>query len=149
MTSLARPLAEIERTHAELEAALADPEVLGDSRATPRRPSATPSSAEVVEVARALPRSVGDAEAAAELARESVGEDRELFRAEAEERRGRGRGAAERLQVLLLPKDPLDDKNVIVEIRAGAGGDEAGLFAGELYRMYTRYAESRGWKVER
>ncbi len=49
---------------------------------------------------------------------------------------------------MLLPRDPLDDKNVIMEIRAGTGGEEAGLFAGELYRMYTRYAESRRWKVE-
>ncbi len=54
----------------------------------------------------------------------------------------------EELRVMMLPKDPNDDKNVIVEIRAGAGGDEAGLFAGELYRMYTRYAEHQKWKVE-
>lgn len=54
----------------------------------------------------------------------------------------------ERLTILLLPKDPNDDKNIIMEIRAGAGGDEAALFAGDLFRMYTRYAESQGWKVE-
>jgi peptide chain release factor 1 len=54
----------------------------------------------------------------------------------------------QRLRVLLVPKDPRDDRNVILEIRAGAGGDEAGLFAADLFRMYTRYAEARGWKVE-
>jgi peptide chain release factor 1 len=54
----------------------------------------------------------------------------------------------EELKVLLLPRDPLDEKNVILEIRAGTGGDEAGLFAGELFRMYSRYAETQGWKVE-
>jgi peptide chain release factor 1 len=54
----------------------------------------------------------------------------------------------QKLQILLLPKDPNDDKNVILEIRAGAGGDEASIFAYELFRMYTRYAEERGWKVE-
>ncbi len=54
----------------------------------------------------------------------------------------------ERLTILLLPKDPNDDKNIIMEIRAGAGGDEAALFAGDLFRMYTRYAEGRGWKIE-
>lgn len=54
----------------------------------------------------------------------------------------------EELRILLLPKDPNDDKNVIVEIRAGTGGDEAGLFAGDLFRMYSRYAEKQGWKVE-
>src|SRR5262249_57440107 len=53
-----------------------------------------------------------------------------------------------RLKFLILPKDPNDAKNVMIEIRAGTGGDEAALFAGELYRMYTRYAESRGWRVE-
>src|SRR5215470_18210257 len=52
------------------------------------------------------------------------------------------------LKVLLLPRDPNDEKSVIVEIRAGTGGDEAALFAGELFRMYSRYAESQGWKVE-
>ena len=52
------------------------------------------------------------------------------------------------IKTLLLPKDPRDDRNVIVEIRAGAGGDEAGLFAAELYRMYSRYSENRRWKVE-
>ena len=52
------------------------------------------------------------------------------------------------LKILLLPKDPNDNKNVIVEIRAGAGGDEAALFAAEIYRMYVKYAESRRWKTE-
>lgn len=52
------------------------------------------------------------------------------------------------LPILLLPKDPNDDKSVIVEIRGGAGGDEAALFAGNLFRMYTRYAEVQGWKTE-
>src|SRR3984893_3769227 len=52
------------------------------------------------------------------------------------------------LKLLLLPKDPLDEKSVIVEIRAGTGGDEAGIFAGDLYRMYSRFAETQGWKVE-
>ena len=52
------------------------------------------------------------------------------------------------LKILLLPKDPNDDKNVIVEIRAGAGGDEAALFAAEVYRMYVHYADSRRWKTE-
>ncbi|MBI1860092.1 MAG: peptide chain release factor 1 [Deltaproteobacteria bacterium] len=54
----------------------------------------------------------------------------------------------QRLRVLLLPKDPNDDKNILLEIRAGAGGDEAGIFAGDLYRMYSKYAEKRGWQVE-
>ncbi len=55
---------------------------------------------------------------------------------------------AEALKVMLLPKDPNDDKNIVIELRAGTGGDEAALFAGDLYRMYNRYAETRGWKIE-
>jgi peptide chain release factor 1 len=141
-------IAEIERTHAELEAALADPEVLSDAARYTETAKRHAELAEIVEVARAHRAATDDAGAAAELAREATGDDRELFRAEAEERQAEAERLLDRLQVLLLPKDPLDDKNVIVEIRAGAGGDEAGLFAGELYRMYTRYAEAQGWKVE-
>src|SRR3712207_4523978 len=66
----------------------------------------------------------------------------------ADEQDAKADALVEQLRLLLVPRDPLDDKNVIVEIRAGAGGDEAGLFAGELYRMYSRYAESQRWKVE-
>lgn len=62
--------------------------------------------------------------------------------------RERAAESGERLKVLLLPRDPNDDKNVIVEIRGGAGGEEASLFAGVLYRMYSMYAEAKGWKCE-
>jgi peptide chain release factor 1 len=141
-------IAEIERTHAELEAAMADPDVLGDSARFQETAKRHAELSEIVEVARAHRELTDDAGAAAELARESTGEDRELFRAEADEANAEAERLLERLQLLLLPKDPLDEKNVIVEVRAGAGGDEAGLFAGELYRMYTRYAESVGWRVE-
>ncbi|MBQ5951380.1 MAG: peptide chain release factor 1 [Lachnospiraceae bacterium] len=73
---------------------------------------------------------------------------RELARQELAEAKERKAQVEERLKILLLPKDPNDDKNVFVEIRAGAGGDEAALFSSDLYRMYTRYAERSGWKVE-
>jgi len=72
----------------------------------------------------------------------------EMAREEAQFLQAELRGLEERLKVLLLPKDPNDEKNVVLEIRAGTGGDEAGLFAGELFRMYVRYAEGRRWKVE-
>ena len=64
-------------------------------------------------------------------------------------RRRESKSWRQELKILLLPKDPNDDKNVIVEIRAGAGGDEAALFAAEIYRMYVHYAESRRWKSQR
>jgi peptide chain release factor 1 len=141
-------IAEIERTHAELESALADPEVLSDSGRYTETAKRHAELSEVVEVARAFRQAQADAGAATELAQESSGEDRELFRAEADELGKQAEHLRQRLQLLLLPKDPLDDKNVIVEIRAGAGGDEAGLFAGDLYRMYSRFADSQGWKLE-
>jgi peptide chain release factor 1 len=75
-------------------------------------------------------------------------EMRELVKLEIEELDERKAELEERIKVLLLPKDPNDDKNVIVEIRGAAGGDEAALFAADLYRMYTRYAEMQGWKTE-
>lgn len=82
------------------------------------------------------------------LEAESDEEMRELLKEELSEAKDRIEQLEQELKILLLPKDPNDDKNVIVEIRAGAGGDEAALFAAELYRMYVHYAESRRWKVE-
>ena len=82
------------------------------------------------------------------LEEESDEEMRELAKEELNESKARVEELERELKILLLPKDPNDDKNVVVEIRAGAGGDEAALFAAEIYRMYLHYAESRRWKVE-
>ena len=82
------------------------------------------------------------------LSEESDEEMRELAKEELNESKARLAELEDELKILLLPKDPNDDKNVIVEIRAGAGGEEAALFAAEIYRMYVHYAESRHWKVE-
>ncbi|MDP9405744.1 MAG: peptide chain release factor 1, partial [Actinomycetota bacterium] len=141
-------LDELERTHAELTRDLADPAVLGDADryvATAKRHA---ELAQVVDVYAEYRQARGNAEAARELGREVTGAERDELRAEAAAYDETAAALTRRLEVLLLPKDPLDDKGVIVEIRAGAGGDEAGLFAGELYRMYTRYAERTGWKTE-
>lgn len=73
---------------------------------------------------------------------------REMLKEELSSAKDKVAELEEKIKILLLPKDPNDDKNVIVEIRAGAGGDEAALFAAELFRMYTHYAEARRWKVE-
>ncbi len=72
----------------------------------------------------------------------------EIARAELDELQARRDAVEKELKILLIPKDPMDEKNVIVEIRAGTGGEEAGLFAGDLFRMYSRYAERKGWKLE-
>jgi len=82
------------------------------------------------------------------LKNDSDEELRELAELELEELKPKKSDLEEELKVLLLPKDPQDSKNVIVEVRAGTGGDEAGLFAGDLYRMYSRFAERIGWKIE-
>ncbi len=75
-------------------------------------------------------------------------EMREMVKEEVSELESQDKTLSERLKILLVPKDPNDDKNVIVEVRGAAGGDEAALFAGDLYRMYSRYAEVQGWKTE-
>ena len=82
------------------------------------------------------------------LEEESDEEMRELAKEELNDNKKRVEELEQELKILLLPKDPNDEKNVIVEIRAGAGGDEAALFAAEIYRMYMHYAESQRWKVE-
>ena len=82
------------------------------------------------------------------LEEESDEEMREMLKEELSDAKRRVGELENELKILLLPKDPNDSKNVIVEIRAGAGGDEAALFAAEIYRMYVKYAESRRWKTE-
>ena len=82
------------------------------------------------------------------LDEETDEEMKELAKEELNDSKARVEELEQKLKILLLPKDPNDDKNVIVEIRAGAGGDEAALFAAEIYRMYVHYAESRRWKEE-
>ncbi|MBR6897924.1 MAG: peptide chain release factor 1 [Lachnospiraceae bacterium] len=82
------------------------------------------------------------------LGAESDEEMRELLKEELQDAKAQAEELSEKIKILLLPKDPNDDRNVVMEIRAGAGGDEAALFAAELYRMYVHYAESRRWKCE-
>ncbi len=82
------------------------------------------------------------------LEEETDEEMKELAKEELNDSKAEVERLEQELKILLLPKDPNDDKNVIVEIRAGAGGEEAALFAAEIYRMYVHYVESRGWKVE-
>lgn len=154
MADIFARLDELERAHAELTRDLSDPEVLGDSARYTATAKRHAELSEVVSVYGRYRQTRDDAQAARELAKEAAAggesgaDDRDLFRAEADKLDAEADALTRRLQLLLLPADPLDDKSVIVEIRAGAGGDEAGLFAGELYRMYSRYAERRRWKVE-
>ncbi len=129
--------------HASLEAELADPAVHADQARARRLGRRYAQLAPVVETTRALDAARDDLAAARELAREDSS-----FAAEAEGLEQQIDELTARLQEQLLPKDPDDDKDVILEIKAGEGGAESALFAGDLLRMYLRYAERRGWKAE-
>ncbi|MBR6451375.1 MAG: peptide chain release factor 1, partial [Lachnospiraceae bacterium] len=105
--------------------------------------------APIVEAYTEYKKSNQDIEDSLAMLDEESDEDmREMLKEELNDAKERVAQLEEKLKILLLPKDPNDDKNVIVEIRAGAGGDEAALFAAEIYRMYVHYAEGRHWKVE-
>ena len=129
--------------HAELERRLADPAVHANQAQARRLGRRYAELSPVVETYRALLGAAGDVAAARELAA-----DDEAFAAELPELEARRAQLEERLTTLLLPRDPDDDKDVIVEIKAGEGGEESALFAGDLLRMYLRYAERRGWRTE-
>ena len=142
-------LDEIERTYEDVERQLADPEVIADHT---RLVELSRRHAELGEVVRAYRawRSAGeDLATARQLQREERSADgRTLLEEEIADAQARQATLEERLRRALVPKDPNDDKDVIVEVRAGTGGDEAALFAGDLYRMYVRWAEQHGYKVE-
>jgi len=134
---------ELEAEFTDLERALADPCVHADqarARSLARRYAQLRA---VIETYRQWRSLTDDESAARELA-----EDDPVFATEADALSVRVEDAAERLRALLLPRDPMDDKDVILEVKAGEGGEESALFAGDLVRMYLRYAERRGWSTE-
>ena len=142
-------LASLEAKYNELTEEIAKPEVIADQATWQKLMKAHADLEPVVEVYREYKRALGDMEEArAILSEEKDPELRELAQSELEEQREAAAGLEQRLKVLLLPKDPNDDKNVILEIRAGTGGEEAGLFAGDLQKMYSRYADRMGWRQE-
>src|SRR5690349_22121258 len=139
-------IARIEARFAALEAELSDPEVIGDRERFAAASRAYRELEPAAKLAGEYRRAVDDFEGARELLAED-GDDPEL-RALLESSRERIEALEEEIRLAMVERDPNDDKNVIVEIRPGAGGDEAGLRAGDLYRMLTRYAERRGFTVE-
>jgi peptide chain release factor 1 len=142
-------LDEIERTYEELTRELSKPDVASDPSRLRDLGRKHRELEEIVSVARELRKAQAEAEDARTLARgEEDAESREFYRQEAAQAEEQVANLEERLEILLLPKDPNDQKNVLVEIRAGAGGQEAALFASDLLGMYRRYAERRGWKTE-
>src|SRR6201981_3847084 len=142
-------LYQIEARYEELTQALASPEVIGDSARYQKTAKAHSEIAEIVEKYREFKDlKKGIAESKVVLADEKDPEMRAYAQEELQKLEPRIAAIEEDLKVLLLPKDPNDEKNVIIEIRAGTGGDEATLFAAEMFRMYNRYAETQRWKVE-
>jgi peptide chain release factor 1 len=142
-------LDEIERTYEELTRELSSPEVASDHSRLRELGRRHRELEEIVSAYREYRKAVADAEEARALARdERDPESQAFYRQEAQEAGETARKLWERLEILLLPKDPNDEKNVILEIRAGAGGQEAALFAADLFDMYRRYAERRRWKTE-
>ncbi len=133
----------------EIQAELARPEVVQDTGRFRRLMKEENDLQPLVETYRAYKRALGDADDAVQLLEEEKDEDmRSLLKEELAEAGRRREELEQKMKLLLLPQDPNDDRNIMLEIRAGAGGDEAALFASELYRMYVHYAESRRWKVE-
>ena len=142
-------LAQIEKSYEELTEQISSPEITSDMKVYAKTMKQHRALAEIVEKYREVRKMQEDLAGAKELAG-GVDDDemRELALLEAAEIEEKLPLAEEELKVLLLPRDPNDEKNVILEIRAGTGGDEATLFAAEVLRMYSRYAERQGWKLE-
>jgi peptide chain release factor 1 len=141
-------LDQLEGRFRDLEAQLVDPEVTSDGARYTALAKQHAELADVVGTYARWRRAGEDIEAAREMATDAGNDDRAELRAEIDELTATRRALEEELKLLLVPKDPNDDRDVILEVRAAAGGDEAGLFAGELVEMYRRYAQAQGWRTE-
>lgn len=149
MTELLAKLEELEKKYDELTAKIGDPEIIADHARWQGYVKAHKELEEIVLAYREYKKIVADLNGARELLEEEsdpeftkvIQEEIKLLQSKKEE-------MEKKLKILLLPRDPNDEKNVIMEIRAGTGGEEAALFAADLFRMYTRFAEKQGWKVD-
>ena len=142
-------LEEILIKYEDINMELASPDVTSDQRRFRNLMKEQSDLTPLVEAYTAYKKANQDIKDSLEMLEEENDEEmREMLKEELSSAKDKVAELEEKIKILLLPKDPNDDKNVIVEIRAGAGGDEAALFAAELFRMYTHYAEARGGKVE-
>ncbi|WP_163527442.1 peptide chain release factor 1 [Halobacillus ihumii] len=139
----------LEDRYEKLNELLSDPEVISDTDKLREYSKEQSGLAGTVTAYREYKEVTGQLDDAKVMLEDSLDDDmEEMVKEEISELSDRKQELEERLKVLMLPKDPNDDKNVIMEVRGAAGGDEAALFAADLYRMYARYAESQGWKTE-
>lgn len=141
-------LEDLESRFEQLSTAMADPMLIGDPEAYRKTAKAHRDLDEIVSKYREWKKVTSDLEGARQMVEETDPELREMATDDVARLEPELLKLEDDLKVLLLPKDPLDDKNVVLEVRAGTGGDEATLFAAEIFRMYCRYAETLGWKVE-
>ena len=141
-------LGDLEREYEEVEARLADPAVIADQSRYGEVARRYKELEEIVLRARDLRQATEDLQTAREMLSDASGDDREVMRDEADEAEATIARLEDELKTLLLPRDPNDDKNVIVEIRGAEGGEEANLFARDLAEMYQAYAGRMGWKCE-
>ena len=141
-------IAELEARFEELTALLGDPEVMADHRRMTEVARERSHLERVVDLGRRFRDTREALDDAHELLRSNDDDERELAREEEERLSPLFARLEEDLKVALLPRDPADEKDAIIEIRGGAGGDEAALFAADLFRMYSRYAERQGWRLE-
>ena len=133
----------------ELEKKLSDPAVMSDQKEYTRLAKEHSNQADLVAAAREYLQALDDIEAAKEMLREaSDADEKEMLQSDIADNEAKLPKLEDDIKFMLIPGDPNDDKDTIVEIRAGVGGDEAAIFAGDLYKMYERFVESKGWKTE-
>ncbi|MFC1488912.1 peptide chain release factor 1 [Thermodesulfobacteriota bacterium] len=138
----------VENRFIEVEKLLSDPEILQDRQAYQKYSQEHADLNKIVSVFRKYQKTAKELDDSKELLKDGDPDIKEMARDEINALTLQKESFEKDLKKLLSPKDPNDDKNVILEIRAGTGGEEAGLFAGDLFRMYSRYAENRNWKIE-
>ena len=138
----------VEERFVDVEKQLSDPKVVNDRVAYQKYVREHADLNKIVTAYRQYRQTLQNLEESLELLKDTDPEIKDLARDEVATLTKEKEGLEDELKTLLLPKDPNDEKNVIVEIRAGTGGEEAALFAGDLFRMYSRYSENRNWKVE-
>ena len=141
-------LTEIEERYDALTALLSDPSVQADAKTYRMHVKALAEIQPLIEQFREYKEVAKEIAQAEELTNASDDEMQQLAQQELQTLKSRQETLLEQIKVLLIPKDPNDDKNVVLEIRAGTGGDEAGLFASDLYRMYGKYAEGQGRRLD-
>jgi len=148
MDILLNKLRDIELRYRELEGQLSDPQIVSKPNLYQKYAKEHSDLTELVDAIRRYEKIIAHIEEYEGFLLEDDAELRDMVKEEMPQLLEDKAQLEEKMRIMLLPKDPNDDKNVFLEIRAGTGGDEAGLFAGDLFRMYARYAETQGWRVE-